>query len=113
MPEAGWLTRCGIISSPPQMSRGKVTSQILLRPDGQAPVHHAGMQGAGIGEGPRLGRGEPDHRGLPRLEGCRRAGVQPDDEGGEEQGGAPYQRRSATKTRTAPPIIFMISETAV
>ena len=49
-----------------QFGYAQVTAGDPLRLDVETPVHHAGMQGAGVREGPRLVRGKPDHHGLTR-----------------------------------------------
>jgi hypothetical protein len=45
--------------------------------------------------------------------GCERHPQEAKGEGGEEEGDDRLSERSPLKTRAAPPIIFMISETAV
>jgi hypothetical protein len=60
-------------------------------------------------------RENTDPNDLPRLLriGSEWYPQEADGERGEEQGSATPQGQSTAKTRTAPPIIFMISETAV
>lgn len=59
---------------------------------------------------PPLPKGHGSSRRL-RV-GSRRHPPERSGEGGAQQGGAPRQGRAATKPRTVPPVIFMISEPA-